>query len=78
MLIVVESIGLPRPDVLWEDVKLTPLISAIRWVALVTNIEWYARLSEFAGAVWPGLTIKHFEPADVVSARAWLATRSDD
>ena len=76
VLVVVESIGLPNPRALWEDLKLTPLITRIRWVALVTDIEWYAHLSEISGALWPGLTIKHFEPSDVASAQAWLADQA--
>jgi hypothetical protein len=78
VLVFVKSIGLPKPKALWEDLKLTPLITHIRWVALVTDIEWYARLSEITGAVWPGLTIKHFEPADVAAARAWLAAQPEN
>jgi SpoIIAA-like len=78
VLVVVDSIGLADPRGLWEDLKLAPLITRMRWVALVTDIEWYARLSEFTGALWPGLDIKHFEPADAASARTWLADQSDD
>ena len=83
VLVVVESIGVPRPRALWEDLKLAPLITHIRWTALVTDIEWYAHLAEISGALWPGLTIKHFEPADAAAARAWLvaqpeADRTDD
>jgi hypothetical protein len=77
VLVVVESIEMPKPKALWEDLKLTPLISHIRWVALVTDIKWYAHLSELAGALWPGLTIKHFEPADADAALAWLQIQSD-
>ena len=72
VLVEVDSIGLPAPRALWEDLKLTPLITSIHRVALVTDIEWYARLSELAGKVWPGLTIKHFEPEDLAAARTWL------
>jgi stage II sporulation SpoAA-like protein len=78
VLVVVQSIRLPKPDAIWEDLKLTPLIGDMRWVAVVTEIEWYGRLAELAGALWPGLTIKHFEPAEVGSAREWLASRPDD
>jgi hypothetical protein len=78
VLVVVESIRLPKPDAMWEDLKLTPLIADMRWVAVVTDLEWYGRLSELTGALWPGLTIKHFEPADIAAARAWLASRPDD
>jgi hypothetical protein len=78
VLVVVESIGLPKPKALWEDLKLAPLITHIRWTALVTDIEWYARLSEFTGALWPGLTIKHFLPADLARARAWLAAQPQE
>lgn len=78
VLAVVESIGLPKPKALWADLKLAPLITHIRWVALVTDIEWYGHLSEFTGAVWPGLTIRHFEPAEMAAARAWLAAQSED
>ena len=77
VLVVVDSIGMPKPKALWEDLKLAPLITHFRWVALVTDIEWYAHLSELTGAVWPGLTIKHFEPSDADAALAWLQTRSD-
>ncbi len=77
VLVVVESIGLPKPRALWEDLKLTSLITHIRWVALVTDIEWYAHLSELTGALWPGLTIKHFEPSDADAALAWLTAQSD-
>jgi hypothetical protein len=76
-LVVVDSLGLPEPRAMWEDLKLTPLITHFRWVALVTDIEWYAHLSELAGALWPGLTIKHFEPSEAAAALAWLQTRSD-
>lgn len=75
VLVNVESIGLPKPAALWEDLKLAPLITHIRWVALVTDIGWYAHLSEITGALWPGLTIKHFEPAETSAARAWLAAQ---
>ncbi|HEY5978516.1 MAG TPA: STAS/SEC14 domain-containing protein [Microlunatus sp.] len=78
VLLVVESLGLPRPQALWEDLKLAPLITSIRWVALVTDIEWYAHLFEITGALWPGLTVKHFRPAEGTAARAWLAARPDD
>ena len=74
---MVESIGLPAPRALWEDLKLAPLITHIRWVALVTDIEWYARLAEISSALWPGLTIKHFEPAEAAAARTWLADRPE-
>jgi stage II sporulation SpoAA-like protein len=77
VLVFVRSIGLPKPKALWEDLKLAPLVKDIRFTALVTDIEWYAHLSEFAGAVWPGLTIKHFEPGEETAARAWLAAQSD-
>src|SRR3954447_5599103 len=56
----VESFGHLSPQALWEDLKLAPLVTHLRWVALVTGMEWYARLSEVSGALWPGLTIKHF------------------
>lgn len=78
VLVVVESIGVPRPKALWEDLKLTPLITHMRWVALVTDREWYAHLAEVSGALWPRLTIKHFEPADAGAALAWLAAQPDD
>lgn len=78
VLVVVESIGLPGPKALWEDLKLTPLITHMRWVALVTDREWYARLAGVSGALWPGLTIKHFEPANAGAALAWLAAQPDD
>lgn len=77
VLVVVESIGLPEPRAIWEDLKLTPLIADVRWVALITDIGWYARLSELSGALWPGLTIKHFEPGDAAAARTWLTSQSD-
>ena len=76
MLVVVESIGLPKPEALWEDLKLAPLITHIRRVALITDIKWYARLSEISGALWPGLTIKHFVPTEAVIAREWLTAGS--
>jgi hypothetical protein len=78
ILVVVESIGLPGPKAIWEDLKLAPLISHIRWVALVTDIGWYARLSELSGALLPGLTIKHFEPDQSATALDWLSTRPID
>jgi hypothetical protein len=78
VVVFVGSIALPKPKAIWEDLKLAPLITHIRWVALVTDIEWYARLSEITGAVWPGLTIKHFEPADAAAARSWLAAQLED
>ena len=77
VLVVVESIGMPKPKALWEDLKLTPLITHMRWVALVTDIEWYAHLSELTGALSPGLTIKHFEPSDADAALAWLTAHAD-
>ena len=77
VLVVVDSIGIPKPKAMWEDLKLAPLITHFRWVALVTDIKWYAHLSELTGAVWPGLTIKHFEPSDADAALTWLQTRSD-
>jgi hypothetical protein len=76
MLVVVESIGLPKPEALWEDLKLAPLIIHIRRVALITDIKWYALLSEISGALWPRLTIKHFEPSEAAMAREWLAAGS--
>ena len=76
MLVVVESIGLPKPKALWEDLKLAPLITHIRRVALITDIKWYAHLSEISGALWPRLTIKHFEPTEAAAARKWLAAGS--
>jgi hypothetical protein len=77
-LVVVDSIGVLGPKALWEDLRLTPLITHMRWVALVTDREWYAHLSEGLGALWPGLTIKHFEPADAGAALTWLAGQPDD
>lgn len=78
VLIVVESIGLPGPRAIWEDLKLAPLIGHIRWVALVTDIGWYARLSELSGTLLPGLTIKHFEPDQAAAAQEWLDAQRID
>ncbi len=77
VLVEVRSIGLPEPRAIWEDVKLIPIIGSIHRVALLTDLHWYARLSELAGAVWPGLTIKHFDPDDRAAALAWLAAGTD-
>lgn len=74
-LVVVESITLPMPRAMWEDLKLTPLIRYFRRAALVTGIDWYAHLSELAGDLTPHLSIKHFQPGDLDAAREWLATR---
>jgi hypothetical protein len=78
ILVVVESVGLPGPKTIWEDLKLARLIRHIRWVALVTDIGWYARLSELSGALLPGLTIKHFEPDRAAAALQWLSARPID
>lgn len=72
-LVEVESIGLPEPRVLWEDLRLAPLVGSFHRVALVTDLGWYAHLAELASAVSPRLTIKHFEAAEADAATAWLA-----
>lgn len=72
VLAVVTSIGLAEPRALWEDLKLAPLVGRVRWVALVTDLAWYARLSELSGALLPHLTIKHFATTELAAARAWL------
>src|SRR3954447_1928534 len=77
VMVSVESIGHPAPKAVWEDLKLSPLVRQMRWVALLTGIRWYARLSEVTGTLRPGLTIKHFEPDDVAGARAWLAQQPE-
>lgn len=78
VLVVVESLGLPGPKAIWEDLKLAPLITHIRWTAVVTDIGWYAHLSELSGALLPGLTIKHFLPEEMAAAREWLAAQPID
>ncbi|MDN5770982.1 MAG: STAS/SEC14 domain-containing protein, partial [Microlunatus sp.] len=77
VLLEVESIAIAEPKAVWEDLKLAPLVRHMKQVAVVTDLEWYGRLSRAFGAVWPGLEIAHFEPFDRESAVDWLATFDD-
>lgn len=77
LLVEVDSIKVPDPKTMWEDIKLTPKILMMHAVAIVTDIEWYGRLAAVTGALTPGLVIKHFEPGDRAAALAWLSTFDD-
>jgi hypothetical protein len=72
LLLEVDSIAIAEPSVLWEDLKLAPLVRHMRSIAVVTDVDWFSRFAVLAGAVWPGLRISHFEPFDQDAALQWL------
>lgn len=49
------------------------LIKKFDRVALLADQSWVRKAGEIEGALFPGLAIKAFEPADDAAAEAWLA-----
>lgn len=74
LLLEVDSVGIDEPRVLWDDLRLAPLMRHMHAVAVVTDVTWFARLSEISGALLPGLTITHFSPPERKAAVEWLGT----
>lgn len=74
LLVEVHSIAVVEPKVMWEDLKVAPLVRHMHAVAVVSEVEWYSRLAELVGAVWPGLEVSHFKPFDRDAALRWLGT----
>jgi len=59
-----------------ELARLPELLRVVRRfdkAAVVADAAWVRRVSELEGALFPGLTIRGFEPERAADADAWLA-----
>lgn len=77
LLVLAESIGLPGPQALWEDLKLAQYIGTISRVAVLTDVAWYGKLAELESALLPRTTIKRFGPDEREGALEWLQAPAD-
>ena len=50
------------------------LLKKIDRVAVLTDKTWLKKISEFEGALFPGLEIKPFTRDQIVEAEAWLSS----
>lgn len=54
--------------------KLFGLLGRFSRCAVLSDAGWVRKAAEIEGKLFPGLTIKSFEPDQRVAAEAWLAT----
>ncbi|MBX2838740.1 MAG: STAS/SEC14 domain-containing protein [Gammaproteobacteria bacterium] len=76
MLYRIEDLHLPSFRALGVELTKIPsllkLIGRFDRVALVADKAWLRVAGEIEGALFPGMKIKGFEPAELTEAEAWL------
>ena len=71
-LVMVESIGVPGPHAIWEDLKLSPYVGLLGRAAIFTDVDWYGSLTDSVGTLVPGIQIERFDPGERKAALTWL------
>jgi hypothetical protein len=79
MLYTITDIALPSFGALGVELSKLPslfkLLKSYDRVAVVADKTWIRKMSEWEGALLPGLEIKGFEPDERAAAEAWLSIK---
>ncbi len=76
MLYRIHDFNIPTMGALGVELKNLPglyrTFKEFDRVAVVSNKKWIRKVSEFEGALIPGIDIKAFDPGSETEAEAWL------